>query len=247
MTLLKPGGHLIVVEPIFLSVARDGCGVLPQEGRLEGQRQAGSDHGLLEHLGAPVVSYYTNEELASMVSGAAGLTIVEQDIRSRRWVLSSVACCARRTRRWSLDSRRLPDGAARARPGALCARRTHAVASAGRALASLRRRLRAQPRRPGGFLGRGGRAIDWHAPPQRVLDRSAPPFYRWFPGAQLNTCHNALDRHVDGGPRRPARADLRQPGHRHACAPTVCRAARRGRAARGRAAPASASDAATAS
>ena len=26
-----------------------------------------------------------------------------------------------------------------------------------------------------------------------------PPFYRWFAGGELNACHNALDRHVDGG------------------------------------------------
>ena len=26
-----------------------------------------------------------------------------------------------------------------------------------------------------------------------------PPFYRWFPGARLNTCWNALDRHVAAG------------------------------------------------
>ncbi|MDD1647502.1 MAG: propionyl-CoA synthetase, partial [Methanomicrobiales archaeon] len=28
---------------------------------------------------------------------------------------------------------------------------------------------------------------------------SRPPFYRWFPGGVLNTCHNALDRHVETG------------------------------------------------
>ena len=28
---------------------------------------------------------------------------------------------------------------------------------------------------------------------------SKPPFYRWFGGGELNTCHNALDRHVEGG------------------------------------------------
>jgi propionyl-CoA synthetase len=43
-------------------------------------------------------------------------------------------------------------------------------------------------------------AIDWDvAPWPIVLDDAAPPFYRWFPGARLNTCHNALDRHVAGG------------------------------------------------
>ena len=26
-----------------------------------------------------------------------------------------------------------------------------------------------------------------------------PPFYRWFAGGELNTCYNALDRHVEGG------------------------------------------------
>jgi len=33
----------------------------------------------------------------------------------------------------------------------------------------------------------------------RVLDDSRPPFYRWFSGARLNTCWNALDRHVASG------------------------------------------------
>ena len=42
--------------------------------------------------------------------------------------------------------------------------------------------------------------IEWEVPPgPKVLDDEAPPFYRWFPGARLNTCHNALDRHVEGG------------------------------------------------
>ena len=38
-----------------------------------------------------------------------------------------------------------------------------------------------------------------------MLDDSNPPFYRWFPGGRLNTCFNALDRHVrDGRGDRPA-------------------------------------------
>jgi propionyl-CoA synthetase len=32
-----------------------------------------------------------------------------------------------------------------------------------------------------------------------VLDASNPPFYRWFPDGVLNTCYNALDRHVRDG------------------------------------------------
>ena len=30
-------------------------------------------------------------------------------------------------------------------------------------------------------------------------DREKPPFYRWFKGGKINTCYNALDRHVDEG------------------------------------------------
>jgi propionyl-CoA synthetase len=52
---------------------------------------------------------------------------------------------------------------------------------------------------PEGFWGEAARAIDWHVPPQRVLDRDARPLARWFAGGELNTCHNALDRHVAGG------------------------------------------------
>ena len=42
-------------------------------------------------------------------------------------------------------------------------------------------------------------AIDWVTPPVLALDDSAAPVYRWFPGAELNTCFNALDRHVLAG------------------------------------------------
>jgi propionyl-CoA synthetase len=39
-------------------------------------------------------------------------------------------------------------------------------------------------------------AIDWAEPWERVIDDSRAPFTRWFTGGRLNTCHNALDRHV---------------------------------------------------
>jgi propionyl-CoA synthetase len=42
-------------------------------------------------------------------------------------------------------------------------------------------------------------AVDWRSEPRRILDDSRPPFYRWFPDGVLNTCENAVDRHVDGG------------------------------------------------
>jgi len=52
---------------------------------------------------------------------------------------------------------------------------------------------------PEGFWGEAARGIDWVTQPHQVLDSSRPPFYRWFQGGQLNTCYNALDRHVIAG------------------------------------------------
>jgi propionyl-CoA synthetase len=52
---------------------------------------------------------------------------------------------------------------------------------------------------PEAFWLRAAQAIDWEVTPQRALDASRPPFYRWFPDGELNVCHNALDRHVAAG------------------------------------------------
>ena len=52
---------------------------------------------------------------------------------------------------------------------------------------------------PSGFWAEAAKAVTWTRPPQRILDDSHPPFYRWFPDAELNTCANALDRHVESG------------------------------------------------
>jgi len=52
---------------------------------------------------------------------------------------------------------------------------------------------------PEGFWAEAGEAIHWYKRWDRVLDGSRPPFYRWFPGAEVNTCYNALDWHVEHG------------------------------------------------
>ena len=52
---------------------------------------------------------------------------------------------------------------------------------------------------PAGFWGEAAEQIDWIKRWDKVVDDSRPPFYRWFPGGVLNTCHNALDRHVAAG------------------------------------------------
>ncbi|HYZ92013.1 MAG TPA: propionyl-CoA synthetase [Actinomycetota bacterium] len=51
---------------------------------------------------------------------------------------------------------------------------------------------------PDGFWAQAAQDIDWDTPPAKILDNSNAPFTRWFAGGRLNTCYNALDRHVDG-------------------------------------------------
>jgi len=52
---------------------------------------------------------------------------------------------------------------------------------------------------PSGFWGEAAEGIDWVSKPSTVLDDSHSPFSKWFPDGVLNTCFNALDRHVIGG------------------------------------------------
>lgn len=52
---------------------------------------------------------------------------------------------------------------------------------------------------PEGFWAEAAEGITWYKKWEKVLDDSNPPFYRWFKGGELNTCYNALDRHVEAG------------------------------------------------
>jgi propionyl-CoA synthetase len=57
---------------------------------------------------------------------------------------------------------------------------------------------------PEGFWGEAAEALEWERRWDRVLDDRQPPFYRWFAGGRLNTCHNAVDRHVAARGDQPA-------------------------------------------
>ncbi len=52
---------------------------------------------------------------------------------------------------------------------------------------------------PDAFWTEAAEDVHWVQDPERVLDDSNPPFYRWFPGGKVNSCYNALDRHLDEG------------------------------------------------
>lgn len=52
---------------------------------------------------------------------------------------------------------------------------------------------------PNGFWGDAAENIDWYKKWDNVLDDSNKPFYRWFSGGEMNTCYNAVDRHVEKG------------------------------------------------
>jgi propionyl-CoA synthetase len=52
---------------------------------------------------------------------------------------------------------------------------------------------------PDAFWSRAASELEWDVRWQEVLDASDAPFYEWFRGGQINTCHNALDRHCNEG------------------------------------------------
>jgi propionyl-CoA synthetase len=52
---------------------------------------------------------------------------------------------------------------------------------------------------PDGFWGEATKAIDLYQEPKVVIETSNPPIYRWFTDGVLNTCFNAVDRHVRDG------------------------------------------------
>ncbi|MCX7981359.1 MAG: propionyl-CoA synthetase [Syntrophales bacterium] len=52
---------------------------------------------------------------------------------------------------------------------------------------------------PESFWAKAAEEIHWVKKWDRVLDDTRAPFYRWFVGGELNTCYNALDRHVENG------------------------------------------------
>jgi len=58
---------------------------------------------------------------------------------------------------------------------------------------------------PAGFWGEAAQLVKWDKTPKVILDDSNIPLYRWFSDGMLNTCYNALDRHViDGRSDQPA-------------------------------------------
>lgn len=52
---------------------------------------------------------------------------------------------------------------------------------------------------PEGYWLSAAKAIDWTIPPMRALDQQSESAWQWFPDGELNTCFNAVDRHVEQG------------------------------------------------
>lgn len=52
---------------------------------------------------------------------------------------------------------------------------------------------------PEDYWGEASKLIDWTIPPETILDDTQAPFYRWYRGGVMNTCYNAVDRHVEAG------------------------------------------------
>ncbi len=52
---------------------------------------------------------------------------------------------------------------------------------------------------PRAFWAQAAETLDWITPPQTVLDDRGAPIFAWYPDGVMNTCWNAIDRHVAAG------------------------------------------------
>ncbi len=52
---------------------------------------------------------------------------------------------------------------------------------------------------PEAFWGEAAEALHWDRKWDECSTIPRAPFYRWFSGGRLNTCFNAVDRHVEAG------------------------------------------------
>ncbi len=52
---------------------------------------------------------------------------------------------------------------------------------------------------PEAFWMQAAQAIDWHTPPTKALSDLGGDLYEWFADAKVNSCYNAVDRHVEAG------------------------------------------------
>ncbi|MCE9678206.1 propionyl-CoA synthetase [Shewanella sp. AS1] len=52
---------------------------------------------------------------------------------------------------------------------------------------------------PNAFWAEAAKSLVWDKPFDSVLDDQHAPMYRWFSGGELNTCYNAVDRHIEAG------------------------------------------------
>ena len=52
---------------------------------------------------------------------------------------------------------------------------------------------------PEKFWDEAANNIFWFKKPTKILNKSNPPFYKWYEDGVTNTCYNALDIHIDQG------------------------------------------------
>ena len=52
---------------------------------------------------------------------------------------------------------------------------------------------------PEKFWEEAANDIFWFKKPTKILNKSNPPFYKWYEDGITNTCYNALDIHIDQG------------------------------------------------
>jgi ubiquinone/menaquinone biosynthesis C-methylase UbiE len=79
--VLKPGGHLIVHEPIYYPAAAMSALFYLKKGLTRVTSRRVGLFGYWNNIGPPVVSYYTNERLEEIVQAGERADVVDRDIK----------------------------------------------------------------------------------------------------------------------------------------------------------------------
>jgi SAM-dependent methyltransferase len=109
LKLLKENGHLIIVEPTFYpSIAMDIIFYIKRLSTKITSRRI-SIFGKWNNIGAPVVSYFTDEQLLEMISGIRHCRIVETNIEEKNLSLLCRLALIKRRRDTTIVVRKTTD------------------------------------------------------------------------------------------------------------------------------------------
>jgi SAM-dependent methyltransferase len=84
LRLIKPGGHLIILEPVFYPTFIMSVVFYTKRIATKVTSERIQIFGKWNNIGAPVVSYFTNEQLESLIAETPDCSLVDRELKEKR-------------------------------------------------------------------------------------------------------------------------------------------------------------------